>query len=280
VGNIIIYVAGNAANGDQNNTGDRIYTNRYTLTPQAGGGGPKPVISSNAVTNGASFQPGIAAGSWVTIKGTDLASNTTGMDWSSSIGADGRLPTTLNNVSVTINGKPAYVHFVRNDQINVLAPADGSLGPVPVVVTNNGVASDPATVQLQAFSPAFFQFNGTWAVATTPGFQVIGDPSRVPGTVPTRPGDVIILWGTGFGPTEPAAVEGQVVTGSRLVTTAPSVTIGGSAAAFSAGALSPGAAGLYQIVVTVPNVNDGDQNVVASVGDVSSPGNVTIYVRR
>jgi uncharacterized protein (TIGR03437 family) len=280
VGNIVIYVAGNAANADGNNTGDRIYTRTYTLTPQAGSGGPKPVISSNAVTNGASFQPGIAAGSWVTIKGTNLAANTTNIDWSSSIGADGKLPTSLNNVSVTVNGKPAYVYFVRNDQVNVLAPADTSLGPVSVVVTNNGVASDPATAQLQTFSPAFFQYNGTWAVATTPAFQIVGDPARVAGTVAVKPGDVIILWGTGFGATDPAAADGQVVTGSRVVTTAPSVTIGGSAATYGGGALSPSAAGLYQIVVTVPNVSDGDQKVIATVGGVSSPDSVTIYVKR
>src|SRR5262249_5150867 len=39
IGNIIIYVAGNAANGDRTNAGDRIYTRTYTLTPSAGSGG-------------------------------------------------------------------------------------------------------------------------------------------------------------------------------------------------------------------------------------------------
>ena len=39
VGNITIYVAGNAANGNGNETGDHIYTANYTLTPAAAGSG-------------------------------------------------------------------------------------------------------------------------------------------------------------------------------------------------------------------------------------------------
>ena len=35
-------------------------------------------------------------------------------------------------------------------------------------------------------------------------------------TVPAKPGDVIILWGTGFGPTTPAAPVGVQVPGDQL----------------------------------------------------------------
>ena len=41
VGNITIYVAGNAANGNGNEQGDHIYTANYTLTPAAAGQGPR-----------------------------------------------------------------------------------------------------------------------------------------------------------------------------------------------------------------------------------------------
>jgi uncharacterized protein (TIGR03437 family) len=44
--------------------------------------------------------------------------------------------------------------------------------------------------------------------------------------------------------------------------------------------MSPGSAGLYQIAVTVPNVGDGDQEVVATAGGLSSPRGVTISVKR
>ena len=40
--------------------------------------------------------------------------------------------------------------FISPTQVNVIAPMDSSQGPVNVVVTNNGQASDPATVNLHS----------------------------------------------------------------------------------------------------------------------------------
>ena len=86
------------------------------------------------MVNAAGFQPGIVANSWVTIKGTNLAS-TTG-DWSNSI-VNGALPTSLDGVSVTMGGKPAYVYYISPGQLNVLAP-DIPAGPMTVTVTTPG----------------------------------------------------------------------------------------------------------------------------------------------
>src|SRR5262245_36439026 len=180
VGNITIYVAGNAANADRNNTGDRVYTKTFTLTPSSGGGdsGNKPTISSGGVTNGASFQAGIVGGSWVTIKGANLSNIADpGRLWRGDEIVSGKLPSSLDNVSVTINGKPAFVEFIKKDQINVIAPIDTAVGPVPVVVTNNGTAGDAFTANILAVQPGIFMYNGTNAVATTPDFKVIGSIS-------------------------------------------------------------------------------------------------------
>ncbi len=78
-----------------------------------------PTISANGFVNGASFQTGIVANSWVTIQGAGLAAKTD--DWSNSI-VNGALPTSLDGVSVTMGGKPAYVSFIIAGQLNVLAP--------------------------------------------------------------------------------------------------------------------------------------------------------------
>jgi hypothetical protein len=117
-----------------------------------------PVITS--VVNGASFQPGIEAGSWVTIKGANLANTFPGRNWRDDEVVNGNLPTSLDGVSVTIDGKPAFVYYISPTQINVQAPSDGATGAVSVVVTNNGSASAPATAQLQAAAPASFCFRG------------------------------------------------------------------------------------------------------------------------
>ena len=47
--------------------------------------------------------------------------------------------TSLDVVSVTVVGKPAYVYFIGPTQLNLLAPADATEGAVPVqVMTTQG----------------------------------------------------------------------------------------------------------------------------------------------
>ena len=61
----------------------------------------------------------------------------------------------IDGISVSIAGKPAYIEYIRQDQINLQVP-DVGVGPVQVTVTNSDGASDPATVTSQEFGPAFF----------------------------------------------------------------------------------------------------------------------------
>ena len=79
----------------QNN--DHIYTTTYTLTPSAGGN--TPAITAGGVVSGASFQPGIVPGSWLTITGTNLSPVTD--TWDKAI-VNGQLPTALDGVSVNV----------------------------------------------------------------------------------------------------------------------------------------------------------------------------------
>ena len=71
------------------------------------------------------------------------------------------------------------------------------------------------------------------------------------------------------------------MSGAPYVTNPPSVTVGGLPAQVVGAALSPGSAGLYQIVIVLPNaVADGDQAVVAQAGGVSSPAGVFITIQK
>ena len=286
-GNLTVYIAALAANGDNSEHGDHTYTARYTLTPASVGPtpGPTPVpaISSGGVVNAASLQPGVSAGSWVTIQGSNLAGSTRA--WGSSDFAGGALPTELDGVSVKIDGKPAYVAFISPAQINVQAPADSALGPVPVEVTYNGSTSPPGTAQLQAVSPAFFLWSGKYAVATRPDFSLAAGAGLLQGvdTVPAKPGDVVILWGTGFGATNPAVTSGVVPPANPVANVANpiTVTIGNIAATVVGAAVSPGIPGLYQIAVQVPDsVPDGDLAVVAQVSGIQSSSSILLSVKR
>jgi uncharacterized protein (TIGR03437 family) len=238
-----------------------------------------PVIFS--VVNGASLQPGIEAGSWVTIRGSNLSNTNTGQSWSASEIVNGILPTMLDGVSVAIDGKPAFVAYVSPTQINVQAPSDSTVGAVSVVVTNNGAVSAPATVQLQPFAPAFFQDPGTdYASASRlPGYTPVADPSAVPGAVPAGPGDIVVLWGTGFGATNPAVAAGALVTGAPVAVTTPTVSVGGAAATVISAVLTPGTAGLYQVTIQIPQAAPaGAVAVQASVGGVTTANGVMIFV--
>jgi uncharacterized protein (TIGR03437 family) len=80
---------------------------------------------------------------------------------------------------------------------------------------------------------------------------------------------MLILWGTGFGPANPAVPAGQVFSGANPLSNTVTVAIGGQNAQVDfAGVVG---AGLVQINVHVPSsTNNGDAGVVASVGGVST----------
>jgi uncharacterized protein (TIGR03437 family) len=139
----------------------------------------------------------------------------------------------------------------------------------------------PATAQLQPFAPAFFQYGGTkYAIVTRhPDYALVANPGVIPGTVAAKPGDTLIFWGTGFGPTIPDAPAGTVVIGAPVATTSPVVTVGGLPVTVVATVLSPGSVGLYQIAIQLPaSLSNGDLAVQASVGGFQSPVGINIFV--
>lgn len=82
---------------------------------------------------------------------------------------------------------------------------------------------------------------------------VRADGAYVGPTLPAKPGDTILLYGTGFGPTTPASPIGQLVNPAPLANQVI-VRIGGIAAETQfTGIVSPG---LYQFDVVVPTVPD------------------------
>src|SRR5207248_3415092 len=79
-----------------------------------------PTITLNGVVNAANLTGAIAPGTWVSIFGSNLSATT--RPWRDADFVAGKLPTALDGVSVTINGKAAPVAFVSPTQVNVLAP--------------------------------------------------------------------------------------------------------------------------------------------------------------
>jgi uncharacterized protein (TIGR03437 family) len=217
--------------------------------------------------------PIIAQNSWIEVKGANLAPASVGLNgitWSNAPEfARGTMPTQLEGVSVTVNGRSAFVYYVSAAQVNVLTPLDDMTGTAQVVVSRGGMASLPFYVNMTAAAPASLLMGATnYVLATHADYSLIGPASMsVPGYPfsPARPGERIILWATGLGLPKDGVVSGSSSqSGTALVT--PGIRIGGIDAPtdFSAGVSFAGLSGpgLYQVNITVPpDAPDGDNKV-------------------
>jgi uncharacterized protein (TIGR03437 family) len=281
VGTVTIYVAANAANGDANLTGDHIYTATLQLCP-GGCAAPAPTIFSGGVASlvGFSATAGCAPGTWLEIFGSNLA--TTTRTWGGSDFSGNNAPTTLDNVTVTIGGKNAYVEYVSPVQVDVLVPDGIPIGPgVPLVLTSGGVPSAPFTVQPADLAPALlapaqdpFNVSGKqYVVAQLPDQSYAGIPTR-----PAKPGDALTIYGIGFGPVTPATPAGTIAPLSTTLTNKATFQFGQTSAAVSYQGLTPGLVGLYQFNITVPNVSPGDYALTAQVGSVTAGQTLFITV--
>lgn len=286
VGEVAVYVAANAANGNnQDDTGDHVYTASFTLKSAAAAS--TPAITS--VVNGATFASGIEAGSWVTIQGTNLTSaascdpanpSTGCRTWTSADFTNGT-PTSLDGVTVSMGGKAAYVYYISPTQINVQAPDFGA-GSISVTVTNANGTSNSVSVTADDFAPGLFML-GSYAIATHVDGTLVAATGAYPGSTPAAAGETVILWGTGFGPVTPSVPSGSTsasVNGSTVsyATNPPTITIGGVNATVVAAGLNPSALGLYQIAITVPAAAaSGNQTLVASAGGKSSPASGVLF---
>jgi uncharacterized protein (TIGR03437 family) len=159
----------------------------------------------------------------------------------------------------------------------VLTPADlPSSGQVTVVVSDNTLTSSSVSVTPQAVAPSFFLLDTAGHIAAThANNSLIG--TTAPAT-PAAPGEVIVLYGNGFGPTSPAAVNGQIQAAAAPLLVTPTVTFNGNNATVAFAGLT--ATGLYQFNVTVPSgLPDGDATVVAKAAGISSPTGALITIK-
>ena len=230
--------------------------------------GASPTIT--AVSNGASFQASVAPATWISIFGTNLAATT--YTWQTSDFVSGQLPTSLQGVSVTVNGNPAFVEYLSPTQINVLAPDSATTGPVQVQVTVAGQTSSAFTATEAQFSPGFFTIDSAGHIAA-----LHADYTLVNSDNPAQAGETILLYGTGFGPTNPVSPTAQLVSAAAPLANSAQVTIGGTAATVSyAGLVEPGT---YQFNVVVPSVSSGDVAVIATVAGATTQTGILVTVR-
>jgi len=182
----------------------------------------------------------------------------------------------------TMNGEPAYLSYISPVQINLLTPADlPSAGKITVQVSNGTLTSAASfTVTPQAVAPSFFLWDAAGHLAATHAdYSYVGTATSVPAGTPAQPGETIILWGNGFGATNPPAVNGQVQSGAAPLVQVPTIQFNGANGTVLFGGLT--GTGLYQFNVTVPTgLPSGDAAVAATIGGVSTQTGVLLTVQQ
>jgi uncharacterized protein (TIGR03437 family) len=155
------------------------------------------------------------------------------------------------------------------DQINFQVPVDAQPGTGLVQVQRDGLNGNVVSVPVATRAPSLLLI-GAYAAAVNYMDGSLPMPVGYPivwsyGTHPAHVGDVLTIYGIGFGPTVVAVASGAPAPAIPLpwCTSAPSVKFGAGIAGVVATptyyGLSPGSAGLYQINVTVPpGVSKGD----------------------
>lgn len=194
------------------------------------------------------YSDGIAPGSWIEIYGTGLASTT--REWTAADFNGNAAPTSLDGVTVRINGQPAFVSYISPTQINAQVPSTVAPGTGTVTVFANGQSSGAYGVTVRERQPGILTFlpsrvNSRDVVAVFPDGTLVS-PDR-----PAHPGDTVTFFGIGFGPVTPNTPAGQIVVEPGSLGPME-VIVNAIRATVTFAGLAPGYVGLYQFNVVIP----------------------------
>jgi uncharacterized protein (TIGR03437 family) len=254
------------------------------MVPSAVTVGPgMPTISPGGVITASAFGASstLGPGSWIEIYGSNLAADS--RLWTGSDFTGVNAPISLDRTEVLIGGEPAFVEYVSPNQVNAQIPSDFPAGTTPLVVRNALGTSAAVNVTVTSLQPEFYAptqllIGGKQYIGALDGATFVAPPGSVPGLVTARAhvGDVLTLYGIGFGDTNPLIPAGQVAVQSNSVMTFPQIFVGGIQAAFNYKGLAPGEVGLYQFNIVVPAVASSDLVPVTLVV-AGVPGTQVLY---
>lgn len=236
-----------------------------------------------AVESAASYQSGLVAGGWTYVGGTNLSSTTRA--WNNGDFQGSVLPTGLDGVGIQVGERSMPLDYISAGQINTLPFGDLAPGSTYLTVTNTVGTSLPFPVTVQSIFPSLFVIDPSnkYAAAEHVDGSLVGKAGLFGPSVPSTPaarGEVIAVYGTGFGPTNPATIQDQLIQAAVPLANASSwqARIGNVTAAIGFAGLT--GSGLYQFNITVPTtISAGDQALVITNGSNSTQTGVSITVQ-
>ena len=274
-GRLYCFGGSNAGDPGAGNIFNYVQIFQPDIPPSISAGG---VVSASAFGEFASASPG----SWIEIYGANLSQTTRG--WTLADLNGNNAPTSLDNVSVTIGGKSAFIDYISPGQINALISSDTPTGTQQLIVRSGNDTSAPYNLTINATEAGFlappnfntggFQYavaiftDGSYAL---PAGAIAGLNSR-----PARPGDIVTLYGVGFGPVIPNIPAGQLAQQESTLALPFQLSIGGAPAVLLYDGLAPTFTGLYQFNIAIPAAASGNQPLTFTLNGVS--GTQTLYI--
>ncbi len=185
------------------------------------------------------------------------------------------LPPSLNGTTILVNGVAAPILWTSSTQVNAQLPFETNVGIASLIVqVANAATMASQTITVNVTSPGVFtsSANGITIGAIEHG----ADGSLVNATSPAKAGEIIWIYLSGLGATNPTLPTGQAGNGQTTALT-PTVSIGGQPAQvlFSGVSMYPG---LYQIDAVVPNLLSGNFEIFVSSAGNTSQGGVVVPI--
>jgi uncharacterized protein (TIGR03437 family) len=227
----------------------------------------------NAATFTANTTAGISPGEIITIFGTELGPTaTTGLALDSS----GNVASTLQGTQVLFNGIPGPMIFTSSGQIAAVVPYGiANATTVSVVVSYLGIQTAPLSFKVVTANPGLFTLNSS---GKGDAAIVRLDGSVVNASNPAAVGDILELYGQGYGVVSPALPDGAVVT-SAFNVPATLLIDGQKVNTLYAGGAGSDVNGVMQINFAVPQLTPGSHQIQVQVGNALSPTGVTLQTK-
>jgi len=228
----------------------------------AGNQAPAPVLSKGGTVNAFYRVSGgpLSPGTIVEVYGSGLGTSPTGT-------GSPPLPISFNGTSVLVGGLSAPLFYVSDGQLDVQIPSELPANQqYPILVSVNGAITLPDQLSVIPLQPTVDALTDGHLVA-----QHGTDSSLVTASNPAKPGEALVIYLLGMGPTNPNVPSGAPAPSSPLavVTAEPTVTVDGKSANVFFAGLTPGFSGLYQVDFIVPSdARSGDLTVNISQNGV------------
>jgi len=230
----------------------------------------RPSISEGGIQNGASYEratrpanappgaqflgAGIAPGSIFVVKGEELGPVVPRLG---SLPYGTRLPDVEGGTELIVRSLEssqemhAWLLYTSLRQVNAILPSSFPVGPAELIVRSGGETSEPVVFNVRGSAPGLFTVSengrGSGVIQNyeSPGSQPLNQLLH-----PARPGQYVILWGTGLGPVSGAD---NVPPPVGPVNSDVEVLIGGVYLKPDYAGRAPGYPGVDQINVRLPD---------------------------